>query len=642
MIAEDVTYWARNGDVNIAYKIVGGGPMDLVFLTGLVSHIEVILEEPGLRRWFERLGRIARVILVDRRGSGLSDPLTGPLSLDEEIEDVVAVLDAVGTDRAVLQAYASGGPLAIAFACAHPERTLALVLYASMVRTLQDVEGGYHWADTREVRDERIDALVQGLGERRQRGAHGTVGRRRPGAAAWLARLERLSMTPAGVRRLAENLADVDVRHAPGEPPRAHAGPPPHRRPAHRRAPLALPRRAHPGRALRRAARATTACRWSATPRRCSARSRSSSPAARASGRTASCSTVLFTDVVDATGGRPGWATGAGATCSPPTTTWSARELGALRRPRGQDDRRRLPRDVRRPAVPGRALRAGDRRGGDARSASRSAAGCTRGSASCSATTSGAWRSTSPRACARWPRPARSSPRGRSTDRGRLGAGVGGPGDAAAARRPRPLAAVRARLAPRSATRRRATSPARRNLRDGKGLQGAGARPGGTAPPPVHGGFPFPPRLARRPIRMRKSFSSLNVKWLLAASVLLALVISPFAVAAPPATEARSRVAPATRAPTSRRRSPARRRSSPTTSTYGTRQSNKSANGGGAIYGCRAKTGAGNKPCVRASNLADGLAFQFATDGPLTGTIDASAATTPSRSPRTRRASPPG
>ena len=77
MIADDITHWARNGDVNIAYKVLGEGPMDLIFLTGLMSHIEVLLEEPGLRRWFERLGRIAQVPLV--RGGSIRR-LPGPLS----------------------------------------------------------------------------------------------------------------------------------------------------------------------------------------------------------------------------------------------------------------------------------------------------------------------------------------------------------------------------------------------------------------------------------------------------------------------------------------------------------------------------------------------------------------------------------
>jgi class 3 adenylate cyclase/alpha-beta hydrolase superfamily lysophospholipase len=212
MPADDVTHWARNGNVNIAYKVLGAGPMDLVFVTGLVSHIEVMLEEPGLRRWFDRLGRIARVVLVDRRGSGLSDPLTGPLSLEEEADDVAAVLDAVGSDRAVLQAYASGGPLAITFGCRHPERTLALVLYASMVRTLRDPEDGFEWADPPELRQRRIDDLVAawGTGSNAEVMAPSAAGD--PTLRAWLARMERLSMTPAGVERLARNLADVDVR----------------------------------------------------------------------------------------------------------------------------------------------------------------------------------------------------------------------------------------------------------------------------------------------------------------------------------------------------------------------------------------------------------------------------------------------
>src|SRR5687767_12476430 len=129
------TAWARSGDANIAFQVVDEGerPLTLVFLTGLISHIEVFLEEPGLRRFWDRMSEIARVVLVDRRGSGLSDPLTGPLPLSDEFRDVEAVLDAIGCDRAVLMAHAAGGPLAVEFAARRPERTLALVLYASIV-----------------------------------------------------------------------------------------------------------------------------------------------------------------------------------------------------------------------------------------------------------------------------------------------------------------------------------------------------------------------------------------------------------------------------------------------------------------------------------------------------------------------------
>src|SRR6185295_9003807 len=112
--------WAQSGEANIAFRVLGSGPVDLVFLSGITSHIEVLLEEPGLRRWWERLGTIARVILVDRRGLGLSDRIHGPLALADEVADIDAVLDAAGCDRVVVQAYAAGGPLAIEYAARRP------------------------------------------------------------------------------------------------------------------------------------------------------------------------------------------------------------------------------------------------------------------------------------------------------------------------------------------------------------------------------------------------------------------------------------------------------------------------------------------------------------------------------------------
>jgi class 3 adenylate cyclase len=208
---EGTTRWARNGDVNIAYRALGEGPMDLVFISGFISHIDVLLEEPGLRRWFERLGAFARVILVDRRGSGLSDPLTGTLTLEDETGDLLAVLDALDSDRAVLMSYAAGGPLAVAFAALHPERTLALILYASIVRNLRD-EGDWDWASSQEERRERIERLVAdwGTGVNLEVMAPSAVDDAR--MRAWLGRLERLSMTPSGLQRVFENVAHIDVR----------------------------------------------------------------------------------------------------------------------------------------------------------------------------------------------------------------------------------------------------------------------------------------------------------------------------------------------------------------------------------------------------------------------------------------------
>ncbi|QEC49701.1 adenylate/guanylate cyclase domain-containing protein [Baekduia soli] len=202
--------WARNGEHSIAYRVLGDGPVDLVFLGGVPSHIEGFIEEPGLRRWWERLGSIARVILVDRRGVGLSDRPHEPCGLDDEVADLLAVLRETGSERVVLQSYASGGPLAVAFAAAWPERTSALILYASMVAPHRDDE--LPWAATPQQREERLRRGAEhwGTGANLEVMAPSVAGDVR--MREWLGRLERLSATPAGMLRVAANLAGVDVR----------------------------------------------------------------------------------------------------------------------------------------------------------------------------------------------------------------------------------------------------------------------------------------------------------------------------------------------------------------------------------------------------------------------------------------------
>jgi class 3 adenylate cyclase len=209
--------WAQSGEANIAFRVLGDGPIDLLSLGGITSHIEVMLEEPGLRRWWERLGSIARVILVDRRGLGLSDPIDGDgrLTLDEEVADLDAVLDAAGADRVVVQSYAAGGPLAVQYAHRRPSRTLALVLYASLMVTERDEQA--HFADTPEARARRLADLAErwGTGASLDQLAPSVAGDAR--MREWMARLERQSATPAGFVRVAANLQGVDVRPLMGD-----------------------------------------------------------------------------------------------------------------------------------------------------------------------------------------------------------------------------------------------------------------------------------------------------------------------------------------------------------------------------------------------------------------------------------------
>ena len=209
------TRYARSGDSAIAYQVHGDGPIDLVFLAGLISHIEHLWEEPALARLFDRQAEFARLILMDRRGTGLSDPLNGPLELADEVDDLVAVLDAVGSERASLHAYTAASPFAIQFAAKHPERTGALVLYAGFARTTRADD--LPWLDTPADRDARTQRLIETWGDGSLIEDLAPSAADDPRLRDWLARLQRLSASPGGMAALTRSLGDVDVRDLLGE-----------------------------------------------------------------------------------------------------------------------------------------------------------------------------------------------------------------------------------------------------------------------------------------------------------------------------------------------------------------------------------------------------------------------------------------
>ena len=117
------TRYAANGTVNIAYQVVGEGPRDLVFVPGFVSNVEVAWEEPHFARFFERLASFSRLILFDKRGTGLSDRVADMPSLEVRMDDVRAVMDAVGSEHAALFGISEGAPMCVLFAATYPERT---------------------------------------------------------------------------------------------------------------------------------------------------------------------------------------------------------------------------------------------------------------------------------------------------------------------------------------------------------------------------------------------------------------------------------------------------------------------------------------------------------------------------------------
>jgi pimeloyl-ACP methyl ester carboxylesterase len=143
MVSE--TRYARSGDTSVAYQVVGDGPVDLVYVPGFLSHVEWNWQYPPIARFLERLASFSRLIVLDKRGTGLSDPVEGVPTLEERMDDVRAVMDAVRSERAALFGVADGGPLCLLFAATYPERTSALALYACLPKFTQDQEYPWGW-----------------------------------------------------------------------------------------------------------------------------------------------------------------------------------------------------------------------------------------------------------------------------------------------------------------------------------------------------------------------------------------------------------------------------------------------------------------------------------------------------------------
>jgi class 3 adenylate cyclase len=204
--------YAKSGGVNIAYRVGGAGPVDLVYVGGWISHLEVVREDPAIVRFQESLGRFARVVDFDKRGTGLSDRVPDDRlpTMEERMDDIRAVMDAVGLERASLFGFSEGGSLAMLFAATYPQRTASLVLWgshASMVR-----RPGYPWGMTAE----QIEEAAQAYGERWGTGAGlaAFVPSRRddPATRRWWARFQRMSASPGAAVALLRMNAEIDVR----------------------------------------------------------------------------------------------------------------------------------------------------------------------------------------------------------------------------------------------------------------------------------------------------------------------------------------------------------------------------------------------------------------------------------------------
>ena len=206
--------YARSGDVNIAYQVFGAGPIDLVVVPGWISCIETFWEEPGFTRFLQRLGSFARVLLFDKRGTGLSDRVTDTPTLEERMDDVRAVMDAVGSKRAALLGYSEGGPMCALFAVTYPERTEALIMVGSFARNKWAED--YPHGRTAEQQRKWLEEI------RTQWGGPVGIEARIPSMANdervrnWWAKLLRTGGSPSTVLALSTMNYEIDVRHLLG------------------------------------------------------------------------------------------------------------------------------------------------------------------------------------------------------------------------------------------------------------------------------------------------------------------------------------------------------------------------------------------------------------------------------------------
>jgi pimeloyl-ACP methyl ester carboxylesterase len=204
------TRYAKSGGVSIAYQVMGEGPIDLVLVPGWVSNIDVFWEEPRLARLLTRLASFSRLILFDKRGTGLSDRVNDMPSLEVRMDDVRAVMDAVGSRRAALFGYSEGGAMCILFAATYPERVSTLILGGAFARRTSTAD--YPWGPTETQQLAFVDQM-----EREWGGAVG-IEARSPSLASderyrqWWARWLRSSASPAAAATLIRMNMDIDVR----------------------------------------------------------------------------------------------------------------------------------------------------------------------------------------------------------------------------------------------------------------------------------------------------------------------------------------------------------------------------------------------------------------------------------------------
>ena len=198
------TQYAKSGDVHVAYQVFGDGPVDLVFVPGFISHIDNYWDEPGLARFLNRLASFARVVIFDKRGTGLSDQVSELPGMDERMDDVRAVMDAANLDRAAVFGISEGGSLASLFAAHHPDRCQALVLYGAFARFKS-------WFPTEESLEQLFEYIETSWGSGQSLPMFAPTMANDPAFVQWWGKFERLGATPGAATKIMRMNSRIDV-----------------------------------------------------------------------------------------------------------------------------------------------------------------------------------------------------------------------------------------------------------------------------------------------------------------------------------------------------------------------------------------------------------------------------------------------
>jgi pimeloyl-ACP methyl ester carboxylesterase/class 3 adenylate cyclase len=205
------THYTQSDGLSIAYQVIGDGPVDIVLVPGWISNIEVFWEEPIVARFLQELASFARLILFDKRGTGLSDRLVEVATLEQRMDDVRAVMDAVGSKCAALMGYSEGGPMCALFSATYPERTSALIMINSYARITRTED--YPWGPTEGELIAFLDKVASDWGGPLD------IDQRIPTMANdnrfahWWARFLRQGATPKALLSLAHANRQIDIRH---------------------------------------------------------------------------------------------------------------------------------------------------------------------------------------------------------------------------------------------------------------------------------------------------------------------------------------------------------------------------------------------------------------------------------------------